>query len=132
LVRLAIVTALAGCASGAKLPVAEGMGPSPDIPGPKHSLIPTIDVADAKGWPQGQKPTVASGLAVSAFASGLDHPRWLYLLPNGDVLVAETNGPKRPDDNKGFKGWLFKSFSEEGWRSGAERQSHHAVARRGW
>jgi glucose/arabinose dehydrogenase len=47
-------------------------------------------------------------LNVNAFATGLDHPRWLYVLPNGDVLVAETNAPERPDDSKGIKGWFMK------------------------
>ena len=55
----------------------------------------------AKGWPEGIQPTPASDLAVNAYATGLDHPRWLYVLPNGDVLVAETNGPDRPEDAKG-------------------------------
>ena len=45
---------------------------------------------------------------MTAYATALDHPRWLYVLPNGDVLVAETNGPPRPDDNKGIKGWFTK------------------------
>ena len=58
-------------------------------------------------------PTAAEGLAVTAFARGLDHPRWLYVLPNGDVLVAETNAPKRPDDGKGLKGWFFKRFQKK-------------------
>jgi glucose/arabinose dehydrogenase len=98
---------MCACASSASLPVSAGTGPHPEIPGPKKSLIPTINVADAKGWPSGGKPTPASGLSVNAFATGLDHPRWLYVLPNGDVLVAETNGPERPDNNKGFRGWLF-------------------------
>ncbi len=113
LVQFAAVSALAACAPGAKLPVTAGMGPSPDIPAAKHALIPTINVADAKGWPKGGKPSAAGGLTVAAFASGLDHPRWLYVLPNGDVLVAETNGPTRPDDNKGFKGWLFNHFQKK-------------------
>ncbi len=88
----------------AKLPEAAGFGPSPTLGEPVHALIPTIRIAPAKGWPEGRKPVAASGLQVSAFATGLDHPRWLYVLPNGDVLVAETNAPPRPDDAKGVRG----------------------------
>ena len=50
---------------------------------------------------------------MTAFARGLEHPRWLYVLPNGDVLVAETNAPPRPDDNKGLKGWFFKRYQKK-------------------
>ena len=78
---------------------------------PKPQLIPTFQIAPAKGWPVGTTPVVASGFAVNALATGLDHPRWLYVLPNGDVLVAETNGPERPDDRKGIKGWFMKKMS---------------------
>jgi glucose/arabinose dehydrogenase len=88
----------------AKLPETAGFGPSPTLGEPVKALFPTIHIAPAKGWPQGGKPVPASGLAVTAFASGLDHPRWLYVLPNGDVLVAETNGPPRPEDAKGVRG----------------------------
>lgn len=72
-----------------------------------------INVATAKGWAQGATPTAADGMSVAAFASGLDHPRWLYVLPNGDVLVAETNGPPRPQNNKGIRGWFFKRFQKK-------------------
>jgi glucose/arabinose dehydrogenase len=67
-------------------------------------MIPTVRVAPAVGWPEGVTPTPAEGLSVHAFATGLSHPRWLYVLPNGDVLVAETNGPERPDDGRGVSG----------------------------
>jgi glucose/arabinose dehydrogenase len=68
-----------------------------------------LQIAEAKGWPTGGKPAAAPGIVVNAFASGLSHPRWLYVLPNGDVLVAETNAPPRPDDRKGFRGAVMKS-----------------------
>jgi glucose/arabinose dehydrogenase len=55
----------------------------------------------------------AAGLTVTAFAQALDHPRWLYVLPNGDVLVAETNAPPRPEQGKGLKGWFFKRFQKK-------------------
>ena len=102
-----------GCGKPASLSVKEGMGPTPVIPAPKTSLIPVIKVLDAKGWEKGEAPTAAPGLRVQAFARGLDHPRWLYVLPNGDVLVAETNAPERPEDGKGIKGFFFKYFQKK-------------------
>jgi len=86
------------------------MGSRPLLPPPKQSLIPVINVVKAKGWGVNATPVAAEGLAVRAFARGLNHPRWLYVLPNGDVLVAETNAPKRPDDGKGIKGFFFRLF----------------------
>ena len=80
-------------------------GPSPTLPAPAHSWIPTVHIATATGWPSGGKPTAANGMAVNAFATGLDHPRTVYVLPNGDVLVAETNAPPKPDDGSGIKAW---------------------------
>jgi glucose/arabinose dehydrogenase len=86
------------------------LGPNPAIPDPDTKLIPTVQVAEAKGWPAGMKPTPATEIAVNAFATGLTHPRWIYVLPNGDVLVAETNAPERPDDGKGLKGKVMKKM----------------------
>jgi glucose/arabinose dehydrogenase len=113
LVWLSVLVFAGGCASAARLPVAAGMGPRPTLPDPDTSLIPLVKVATAKGWAPLQTPVAAAGTTVAAFASGLDHPRWLYVLPNGDVLVAETNAPPRPDDNKGLKGWFFKRFQKK-------------------
>jgi glucose/arabinose dehydrogenase len=83
-------------------------GPHPTIPEPKKSLIPTTNVAKAEGWPAGMMPRAAKGAEVDAFATGLDHPRWLYVLPNGDVLVAEADAPPKPKDAKGLKGAVHK------------------------
>ena len=105
--------ALAGCGAAARLTVADGTGPSPTLPPPRTSLIPTVNVISARGWPPDGKPVAADGMTVTAFARGLDHPRWLYVLPNGDVLVAETNAPPRPEDGKGLKGWFFKRFQKK-------------------
>src|SRR5665647_1762781 len=101
-----IVLALAGCGEMAKLPISAGTGPQPTLPPPQHTLIPTVHIAPAQGWSSGAMPQSAPGTQVAAFASGLDHPRWLLVLPNGDVLVAETNAPPKPEDAKGIKGWL--------------------------
>jgi glucose/arabinose dehydrogenase len=86
------------------------IGPNPAIPEVQKKLIPTVQVAEAKGWPPGMKPTPATEITVNAFATGLTHPRWIYVLPNGDVLVAETNAPQRPDDGKGIKGKVMKKM----------------------
>lgn len=110
--QLAFVIALAGglaaCGESSSLQVSDGTGPSPKLPEPNKTLIPTVNIAPAVGWPQGGKPTAAAGTQVAAFAEGLDHPRWLYVLPNGDVLVAETNAPPKPDDSKGIRGWVME------------------------
>lgn len=98
---------LAACGEMATLPVSAGTGPQPTLPVPQRTLIPTVNIAPAKGWPPGAAPQAAAGMRVALFASGLDHPRWLYVLPNGDVLVAESNAPPRPDNAKGIKGWLM-------------------------
>jgi len=107
---------LAGCGARATLPVSAGIGPDPTLPPPDPSLIPTVHVAPASGWPVNAHPTAAPGLHVQAFARDLDHPRWLYVLPNGDVLVAETNAPERPEDAHGIKGWVMRRMQK---RAGA-------------
>ncbi len=104
----AAVLSLAACGETARYSVADGTGPAPMLPAPRKTLFPTLDIADAAGWRTGQTPTPGPGLRVAAFARGLDHPRWLYVLPNGDVLVAETNAPPKPDDAKGLRGAVQK------------------------
>jgi glucose/arabinose dehydrogenase len=102
----AIPLLLAACGETATLPPGADIGPNPTLPEPNETMIPTVDIADAVGWPDGGKPVAAEGLAVTALATGLDHPRWLHVLPNGDVLVAETNAPPREEENSGLKGWI--------------------------
>ena len=104
---------LAGCGETAKLTVDAGTGPRPMLPPPSPSLLPTVNIAPAKGWPSDGRPTAAVGLEVKAFARDLDHPRWLYVLPNGDVLVAETNAPPKPEDGTGLRGWIMKQVMEK-------------------
>lgn len=77
-----LMLSLAGCGDVAKLPVASGYGPNPALPEPNKSLIPTVNIAEATGWPDGRRPQAAAGLEVRAFARDLDHPRWLYVLPS--------------------------------------------------
>jgi glucose/arabinose dehydrogenase len=92
--------------------VAQSYGPSPTLPAPEHSWLPTVDIASVSRWPDGAKPVAASGMTVAAFATGLQHPRTVYVLPNGDVLVAESNAPPKPDDSKGIKGFVMKQVQK--------------------
>src|SRR5947207_3246127 len=118
--------ALAGCASEtSKLPAGEDIGAHPTLPPPNHTLLPTLKIAPAKGWGDGAKPVAAPGLDVHAFAVDLDHPRWLYVLPNGDVLVAETNAPPKPEDGKGIRGFFMKRAME---KAGAGTPSANRIA----
>ncbi len=115
---------IAGCGEVATLPAEAGFGPQPSLPAPNSTLLPTVKIAPAKGWPAGLMPTPAAGLAVQAYARDLDHPRWLYVLPNGDVLVAETNAPPKPEDGKGIKGWVMKLVMK---RAGAGTPSANRI-----
>ncbi|MGY4515080.1 PQQ-dependent sugar dehydrogenase [Lysobacter sp. HA18] len=109
LLRRLVAIALAGsCGIAIAAPQEDGVGPSPTLPAPQHALIPHVDIAPAVHWPAGATPTPAPGLAVLPFATQLDHPRWLYVLPNGDVLVAESNAPPRKSGIRGLKGWAMK------------------------
>ena len=104
----AVLFVLAGCGDKSTLAAGAGVGPAPQLPAPKQSLIPTVDIAPAKGWPEVGKPQAAQGLEVQALARGLDHPRWLYVLPNGDVLVAESNKPQTPENKQsGLRAWVM-------------------------
>ncbi len=105
----ALLLPLAACNDPRDTATAEqSYGPSPDLPAPQKSWLTTVNVAPATGWTEGEKPAAAGGMAVNAFATGLDHPRTVYVLPNGDVLVAESNAPPKPDDTRGIKGWITK------------------------
>ena len=108
-----LALSIAGCSESARYAVMEGTGKDPLLPPPRSSLIPTVKIAPAVGWPPGETPTAAPGTVVTRFADGLDHPRWVYVLPNGDVLVAETNAPERPEFGKGIKGWFMKLFMKK-------------------
>ena len=113
--RLGILSLLAasliGCTAKAQDP-SVGYGPNPELPAPDKSLVPVLNPPNAIGWVEGETPIAAESLAVTEFASGLDHPRWVYVLPNGDVLVAETNAPERPNDSQGVRGFFFKLFQQ--------------------
>jgi glucose/arabinose dehydrogenase len=102
------VLGCSGCGDSARLAVRDGSGPDPQLPDPAKSLVPTVNIASASGWPAGAKPVAAPGFAVGEFAAGLAHPRWLYVLPDGDVLVAEADAPPKPEDGKGIRGFFMK------------------------
>jgi glucose/arabinose dehydrogenase len=112
-IALIAVLTLGACGEMSRLPDSATTGPNPTLPEPTSSLIPTVKVAPAKGWPEGVTPKAAPGSAVNAFATGLQHPRWVHVLPNGDVLVAETNAPERPEEGKGIKGRAMKHFQKK-------------------
>ena len=120
-----IVLSLAAtaCGSNANLPVSAGTGPEPELPEPRKALIPLVNIARVERWAEGATPVAADGLVVDAFATGLDHPRWLYVLPNGDVLVAETNAQaKKP---KGIVGRVEKMVMS---RAGAGVESADRIS----
>jgi glucose/arabinose dehydrogenase len=122
---LMLLLGLAACRESATLNVAAGQGPDPELPPPERQAIPTVDIAPARGWPAGAAPRPAPGLAVQAFASGLEHPRWLHVLPNGDVLVAETNAPERPVENKGLRAKIMGAVMK---RAGAATPSANRIS----
>src|SRR6476646_3476304 len=105
---LAAALLLGSCGEHARLSESAGIGASPQLPPPNESLIPTLKIAPASSWAHGTKPVPAPGLVVNAVAQNLDHPRRVYVLPNGDVLVAETAAPPKPDDQKGIRGVVQK------------------------
>jgi glucose/arabinose dehydrogenase len=92
-VALALAGLMSGCSEKASLTSAQEVGANPTLPEPKNFLSPPMKVPDRAGWKEGQTPKVADGLKIEKIASGLMHPRQLYVLPNHDVLVVESNGP---------------------------------------
>jgi glucose/arabinose dehydrogenase len=122
---LLAILALAACGDSAEVPEDKTTGPNPTLPAPSTSLIPTVKIAPAQAWPEGRTPQPAADLAVVAFASGLDHPRTIHVLPNGDVLVAETNAPERPEQGKGIKGMVMRFVQK---RAGAATPTANRIS----
>ena len=108
----------------AALPIAETQGVKPQIPAPSKSLIPTMNIAPAVGWKDGEAPTAAAGLKVNAFGHGLQHPRWLLPLANGDVLVAESDAPPKKAGGGGIRGWIQKNVMK---RAGSNTPSANRI-----
>ena len=120
-----LVLTLAACGGNEALDPSAGFGPDPTLPPPERSLFPRVNIAEAVGWSEGRTPVVARGFRVQAFASGLDHPRWLYRLPNGDILVAESNSPPKPEGKKGgLRGWAQGLFMK---KAGARAPSANRI-----
>ncbi|WP_108812909.1 DUF7133 domain-containing protein [Sphingorhabdus sp. Alg231-15] len=92
----------------ARLPLEATTGVQPQITNVRKENFPTINIAEADPWKPGEGPVAAEGLTVERFAEGLDHPRSMLRLPNGDILVAETNSP--PRTNKGIEGWIMRNL----------------------
>ncbi len=120
-----LLTACAFFGVTSTMPENQKYGANPMLPEPEKSLISTVNIAPAVGWPQDAMPVAARGLSVNAFSRGLDHPRWLYVLPNGDVLVAETNAPPKPEDGKGVKGAVMGVVMK---RAGAGVESPNRIS----
>ncbi|AJZ56284.1 NHL repeat family protein (plasmid) [Paraburkholderia fungorum] len=116
--RLAVATLLplTSCAIGPSSPGDTGFGASPAIPAPQSTLIPMVNIAPVQTRPAGFVPTAPPSFDVTEFARGLAHPRWLYTLPNGDVLVAESDAPEEHDEGSGLFGWVRKQVMK---RAGA-------------
>ena len=114
--------ALLACSTGPEPVPGAGFGPDPRLPAPSTSLLPTLKIAPAAQWGPAETPVAAEGLAVAAFARGLEHPRWLHVLPNGDVLVAETNAPGEPV--RSLRGWVQKQVQA---RAGAGVKSPNRI-----
>src|SRR5260221_9852982 len=124
LLLLVAALAICGCEQ-ARLPLAATVGPNPQVPKPPDkTLIPTVHVAPAHRWKEGEGPVAAPGTHVEAFATGLEHPRWVYVLPNGDVLVAETNTPRDSNDFDGIRGFVMRVVM---WRMGATVMSSDRI-----
>ncbi len=113
-----LLTMISCCSHGAEQPFSAGVGPNPVLPPPPKVLIPTVNIATAISWSNGETPMPAEGLTVTAYARDLDHPRWIFVLPNGDVLVAETNTPAKPAKQKGIKQWLMKMVMKKAGAGG--------------
>lgn len=105
-----VTITISACATSAKLSVSDGIGPEPLLPQPKTTLFPTVNIATAVGWSNGAKPKAADGLVVNLYADHLQHPRWLYELPNGDVLVAESSAPASLKSEFSLRGWVASMF----------------------
>ncbi|WP_152205009.1 PQQ-dependent sugar dehydrogenase [Marinobacter changyiensis] len=124
LALFSLLALLTACGGHARLSAQAGTGTDPQLPQPNPSLIPTVEIAPAVGWTDDATPSPAADMEVTAFAEGLDHPRWLYVLPNGDVLVAETNAPPGKSGIGGIKGWIMKRVMK---RAGAAVPSANRI-----
>ena len=106
----------------ARLPLDATTGVEPTLTDVRSENFPTINIAKAEPWGEGEGPIAAEGFVVERFAEGLDHPRSMFRLPNGDLLVAETNSP--PRTNKGIEGWVMRNLMS---KAGAGTESANRI-----
>lgn len=134
LITVLVVAALVVAAGGglvalsrheATVPIEQTYGPDPVLVEPKAEWLPSVNVAEATPWPNGQMPVAAQGLEVKEYAGDLEHPRWLHVLPNGDVLVAESNAPPKPDEGFSIRAFFMGLFQA---RAGAETKSANRIS----
>ncbi|MBP2158786.1 MULTISPECIES: sorbosone dehydrogenase family protein [Asticcacaulis] len=124
LLLLGVALVLTGCGETATLRPEDGMGVNPKLPKPVKTLVPTVKIAEVAGWTIDQAPTPAPGLQVEAFARNLTHPRWLHVLPNGDVLVAESDAPPKPKEDNSIRGFFMKMLMK---KAGSNRGSPNRI-----
>ena len=122
---LALVLLASACGQTSTQPIDLTIGPNPPLDAPRKTLLPTVNVAEAKGWPAGQMPTPAAGLKVNEYAGGLVHPRWMLVLPNGDVLVAETDNPGTDKTGGALKGKIQKMLMK---KAGSSKPSANRIS----
>ena len=122
---LTAVIALAACGHKPSGDPGRAEGPAPQLDQPRTTTIPTVNVAKGEGWPAGKTPVAADGLMVNEFAGGLKHPRWLYVLPNGDVLAAESDSPRTDKTGGSIKGTIQKLLMK---KAGADKPSANRIS----
>ncbi|MEX6507369.1 sorbosone dehydrogenase family protein [Jiella sp. M17.18] len=114
-------------ASDGQFDVSSQIGPNPKLPEPHQYLLPPMHLAPVVGWKKGETPSVPAGLKISALATGLQHPRTVYVLPNGDVLIVQSKGPnvepiERPKDL--IMGWVESFVTSSGGSGGSQGKSN--------
>ena len=113
--RLVLATCLSAllAACGPTGDLGDPYGGDPSLPAPaEQGPVPVVNVAEAVGWPDGAAPTAPDGFTVTRYAEDLDHPRWMHLLPNGDVLVAESS--TEPEPGGGIRGFVMRMLQRRG------------------
>jgi glucose/arabinose dehydrogenase len=116
---LTLMLLLAACGKSSTDHGGETLGPNPQLAEPRTTTLPTVNVARGEGWPAGKTPAAAEGLKVNEFAGGLTHPRWLLVLPNGDVLAAEADGPGTDKSGGNLRGRIQKMLMRKAGAGGA-------------